>query len=110
MTFSRPLTLAASSATALMLLPATKPVIEPPSFCAAVTAANDPGLSLPSRCSSTARVESSRAMKDWWGSEIGRTDLSWVRAWRSAVLRTVENMVTAGVRKETGEGRMESER
>jgi hypothetical protein len=61
MIFSTPDILAACSAMLLILLPATNPVIEPPNFCAAVTALDEPWINLPSRCSRTANDESNLA-------------------------------------------------
>ena len=52
---SSPLTLEASSATDFTRLPATIPVIDPPSFWAAVTALSEAFCSFPSLCSRIAR-------------------------------------------------------
>ena len=77
-----PFTFAASSATAFTPLPAMKAVIEPPSFVPAVIDANDATLSFPSRCSSTASVESSRESAEYWGNIVGWESRSCVRACR----------------------------
>lgn len=94
MTFSRPSTFAASSATALTFDPATKPVTPPPSFMAALTAASDDIFSFPSLCSRTARVESRRARaasRDRGAVTLGRMHDE--RACRRAVCRAAENIV-----------------
>lgn len=88
--FSMPFAFAASSATDLTPLPATKAVIEPPSFVPAVMADNDDGLSFPSFCSRMARVDANRAKVD---------RRSCVRAaWRSE-LRAAGNMAKGTGRK-----------
>lgn len=71
MIFSIPATLAASSATDFMLLPAINAVIDPPSFCAAVTAPSDPWLSLPSLCSRTASDDNSLASAEREATGVG---------------------------------------
>jgi hypothetical protein len=60
MIFSTPSTFAASSATDLMLLPATNPWTVPPSFLAAVKALKELWFNWPSRCSKMAKVDSNR--------------------------------------------------
>lgn len=81
--FSIPATLAASSATPLILLPATNPVTDPPSFWAAVTAPSEPWLSLPSFCSKTASEDSNRAKADRDATGVGVfLALNWVLACR----------------------------
>ncbi len=61
MILSIPFTFAAASATDLMLLPATIPVIEPPSFRAAVIEPNDEPSIFPSLCSKIEREPRKRA-------------------------------------------------
>lgn len=60
MIISTPSAVAASSATGLMLLPATNPCTGPPIFWAALIALSEPWFSFPSRCSRIASVEASR--------------------------------------------------
>jgi len=90
-TFSTPETFEASSATDLIFGPATKAVIDPPSFCAAVTAPNDAGISLPSFCSRIANDDSSRASAE--SEATGVIVLDCVRTWRSAVCPILEIIV-----------------
>lgn len=72
--FSTPFTLAAVSARALIFLPAMKPVMELPSFCAAVMAHRDEFCNAPSLCSRTAsELRSLARLEGWW---------SWWRVWR----------------------------
>src|ERR1700712_1111249 len=81
MILSMPATLAASSATDLILLPAKNPVIEPPSFCAAVIEPREPWLSLPSFCSRTAREDSNRESAEREAAPVLIRNC--VRAWRN---------------------------
>jgi hypothetical protein len=92
--FSNPLTFAASSAIALIPLPAMKPVTEPPNFCAAVTADRDEILSFPSLCSSTANDDNNLARAERWGTVVEWDGLRQVLACRIAVDRAIEYMVT----------------
>lgn len=92
-TFSKPCTLAASSATAFAPPPATNPIMLPPSFCAAATAASDEGFSFPSFCSSTASDDSNRASADSCGNETGCVGRRAARACRRAVCRVDANIV-----------------
>lgn len=93
--FSNPFTLAASSATALILLPAMKPVTEPPNFCAAVTADSDEVFSFPSLCSNTANDDNNLARAERWGTVVACDGLRNVLACRKAVDRAIEFMLTA---------------
>lgn len=82
MILSTPAILAACSAMLLILLPATNPVIEPPSFCAAVTALDELWINLPSRCSRTASDESNRARAERLCTDgLPPLGLNCVRAW-----------------------------
>lgn len=74
---STPFTLAAVSARALVLLPAMKPVMDLPSFWAAVMAQRDEFCNAPSLCSRTAsELRSLARVEGWW---------SWWRAWRCSL-------------------------
>lgn len=106
--FSMPLTLAASSATDFTPLPATKAVIEPPSFCPAATAANDDILSFPSLCSSTANVDSNRAIAEYLGTAVGCEHRSCVRAWRRTDWRATGNMMRNDLHESLGHGERRS--
>ena len=94
-----PLILEADSATGEMLEPATKPVMLPPSFWAAVTAEREEGERDPLRCSRMARVERRRARRVDWREERGRGE---GRRWWMAVWAERENIVN-GVRVGCGE-------
>lgn len=100
--FSMPLTFAAFSATDFTPLPATKAVIEPPSFVPAVTAARDEIFSFPSLCSRTASVESNRDRAEYWRAvaDWGRSP---GRTCRRTDLRATENIleVIEGFRRES---------
>lgn len=82
--FSMPPTFAASSATALILLPAKNPVIEPPNFCAAVTALSEPWFNLPSLCSRMASDERNRERAERVVTGVDLGDLTRERTWRKA--------------------------
>jgi hypothetical protein len=71
-----------------------KAAIGPPSFCAAVTAANDETFRAPSFCSRTARLESRRACaEENCGTATGRGVRKRERAWRRADREAGENMM-----------------
>ena len=84
-----------------ILLPATNPVIEPPSFCAAVTALDEPWINLPSRCSRTANDESNRARAERLCTDgLLLFDLNCVRAWYKTDRPAIDNILSfAPVRK-----------
>lgn len=73
-----------------MLLPAMKPVIDPPSLFAAVTAHSEPPFSFPSRCSKMASVDRRRERKE--GEKRGRVVVD-VRMARTAVCRAVGSII-----------------
>lgn len=74
-----------------------KPVTEPPSVCAAVTADSDEVFSFPSLCSKTANDDNNLARAERWGTVVacdGRRD---VLACRKVVDRAIECMATAAM-------------
>lgn len=85
-----------------MFEPATKPVIEPPSLVAALTAASDDMFSFPSLCSRTARVDNRRASEA--SRDKGEVILGerFERACRKAEFRSAENMVVVDVDAKEG--------
>jgi hypothetical protein len=98
---STPAILAACSAMLFILLPATNPVIEPPSFCAAVTELDEPWINLPSRCSRTANDESNRARAERLCTDgLLLFDLNCVRAWYRTDRPAMDSILSfASVRK-----------